>query len=45
MTENELATITLDICFKVHRQDGPGLLEFVYEQILCYELSKAGIRY
>jgi GxxExxY protein len=43
MTENELATVTLDICFKIHRQHGPGLLESVYEQILYHELRKAGI--
>jgi GxxExxY protein len=43
MSENEIATLTLDICFKIHRQYGPGLLESVYEQILCYELGKAAI--
>ena len=43
MTENEIAPLTLDICFKIHRQYGPGLLESVYEQILCYELGKAAI--
>ena len=43
MTENELATITLDICFKIHKQYGPGLFESVYEEIFCYELSKTNI--
>jgi GxxExxY protein len=40
MTENELATIALDICFKMHKQYGPGLFESVYEEIFCYELKK-----
>jgi GxxExxY protein len=40
MTENELAKIVVDVCFKMHIQYGPGLLESVYEQILCYELKK-----
>jgi len=43
MTENELATITLDICFKIHKQYGPGLFESVYEEIFCYEWTKTNI--
>lgn len=30
---------------EVHRQTGPGLLESVYEDCLCMELSEAGIRF
>jgi GxxExxY protein len=45
MTENELAKITVDLCFKIHRTLGPGLLESVYEEILSYELRKAGLRF
>jgi GxxExxY protein len=45
MTENELSKITVDICIKVHKQLGPGLLESVYEAAICYELDKAGISY
>ena len=26
MTENELATIAVDICYKIHTTLGPGLL-------------------
>ena len=29
----------------VHRQLGPGLLEAVYEECLCFELKQAGIGY
>lgn len=43
MTENELATIALDIAFEIHRKYGPGLFESVYEEIFCYGLSKRGI--
>ena len=43
MTENEIAKIAIDICFKIHKLYGPGLFESVYEEIFCYELSKLGI--
>lgn len=43
MNENELSKIVVDICFKIHSTLGPGLLESVYEEILCYELTKRGI--
>lgn len=43
--ENEVATSVLDICFEIHRKYGPGLLESVYEEILCYELTKRNIEF
>lgn len=45
MTENELAKIVVDLCLKIHRLLGPGLLESVYERVLCYELGLAGINF
>jgi GxxExxY protein len=45
MTENELATIAVDICFKIHSTMGPGLLESVYEAAFAYELDKRKIPY
>jgi GxxExxY protein len=45
MTENELATIAVDICYKIHTTLGPGLLESVYESAFVYELEKRGIPY
>ncbi len=45
LTENEISTMALDICFKIHRLFGPGLFESVYEEIFCYEWSKTGIAY
>jgi GxxExxY protein len=44
-TENELAKIVVDLCLKIHRTLGPGLLESVYEEVLCYELKKLGLRF
>lgn len=44
-TEDELATIAVDICYKIHCALGPGLLESVYEAAFAYELEKRGIDY
>jgi GxxExxY protein len=43
MTENELSKLIVDLCFKIHKQYGPGLFESVYEEIFCYEWNKLGI--
>jgi GxxExxY protein len=43
--ENELAKIVIGLCIKIHRTLGPGLLESVYEEVLCYELKKLGIAF
>ncbi len=43
--ENELATLVLDVCFRIHRLYGPGLFESVYEELVCYELSKENIAF
>lgn len=43
MTENEISKIIVDLCVKIHRALGPGLLESVYEAALAYELIKLGI--
>ena len=45
MTENELATIAVDICYKIHRTLGPGLLESIYESAFAYELEQRDISY
>lgn len=45
MTENELATIAVDIAYKIHSSLGQGLLESVYEVAFAYELDKRGISY
>lgn len=33
----------VDAAFQVHKTLGPGLLESVYEQCICYELQRRGI--
>jgi len=45
MTENEIAKIVWDICFRIHKVLGPGLLESVYEEILTYELNKLDLSF
>lgn len=43
MTENEIVTIIVNRAYNIHVQLGPGLLESVYEEILCYELRQEGL--
>jgi GxxExxY protein len=43
MTENEISKVVVNLCFQIHKQYGPGLFESVYEELFCYELSKAGL--
>jgi len=45
MTENEIAKELVNIFYKVHSTLGPGLLESVYETVICCELEKCGLRY
>ena len=44
MTENELAKTVVDLCVKIHKTLGPGLLESAYEECLTYELKKQGLQ-
>ena len=43
MTANELASIAVNICYKIHKTLGPGLLESVYEAAFAYEPDKRNI--
>ena len=43
MKENEVASIVVDTCYKIHSRIGPGLLESVYEVILATELKNKGL--
>ncbi len=45
MTENEISKVVVDLCFKIHKQYGPGLFESVYEELFCYELSKSDVSF
>jgi GxxExxY protein len=44
MTENQIAEIVVNACFKIHTVLGPGLLESVYESALAYELQQRGLK-
>ena len=39
---NNLARETVDAVFMIHKTLGPGLLESVYEVVLCHEMQKRG---
>ena len=43
MRENEISAIIVNKAYEIHVELGPGLLEAVYEEILCHELKKAGL--
>jgi GxxExxY protein len=45
MTDTELTHHIIGAAIDVHRELGPGLLENVYEECLCYELSARGISF
>ena len=45
MVENVLTDRIIGCAIEVHRNLGPGLLESVYEECLCYELSQIGLRF
>lgn len=42
--QDELTEIIIGKCIKIHRTLGAGLFENVYENILCYELTKEGLK-
>lgn len=44
MSENEISRIIVDVAYKIHIKLGPGLLESVYEAIMCHELIKRGLK-
>jgi GxxExxY protein len=43
--ENALTEKIIGAAIEVHRHLGPGLLESVYEECLCYELSQLGLQF
>jgi GxxExxY protein len=44
MDENAVSKHIVDAALEVHKKLGPGLLESVYEEALCYELSQRGLK-
>ena len=45
MKHEELTSRIIGICIKVHSILGPGLLESVYEEALCFELTRQGFNF
>ena len=45
MHENEISERVIGASIEVHRYFGPGLVEQVYEEALCHELTLRGIRF
>ena len=43
MEVEEVARLTIDCGFRIHKQLGPGLLESVYEAVLAASLGRAGL--
>jgi GxxExxY protein len=41
----DLTRRIIGLAMRVHRRLGPGLLESVYQQCLCYELSQTGLAF
>ncbi|MGO3237460.1 MAG: GxxExxY protein [Psychroflexus halocasei] len=44
MTENELSYKIIGAALNMHKSIGPGLLESVYENALCYDLRELGLK-
>ena len=42
---NEITDRVIGAAIEVHRHLGPGLLESAYEECLCFEFSRAGLRF
>jgi GxxExxY protein len=45
LTGNALTERIIGLAIAVHRQLGPGLLESVYEECLCFELAEAALEF
>jgi len=43
LVQGELTERVIGLAIEVHKQPGPGLLESVYEECLCFELAEAGV--
>jgi GxxExxY protein len=41
---DEITGIVINACIKIHKAIGPGCFERVYEELLYYELIKAGLK-
>ncbi len=44
MNQNELSKMIIGCAIEVHKQLGPGLLEFAYQECMYYELRQIGLK-
>lgn len=45
MNENDISKVVVDAAIEVHRTlGGPGLLESIYQEAFCLELTQRGLR-
>ncbi len=42
---NDITDIVIGSAIEVHKNLGPGLLESIYENALCFELTEQGVKY
>ena len=42
---NELSHQIIGSCIDIHKQIGPGLLESIYQDMLCFDLGNKGISF
>lgn len=45
LIQAELSEKLIGCCIRVHKTLGPGFLEKIYEEALCLELTKTGLKY
>jgi GxxExxY protein len=45
LVRSELTEQVIGLAINVHKQLGPGLLESIYEECLCFELAEAGLAF
>ena len=45
MHQNEISEKVIGAAIEVHRYFGPGLVEQIYEESLCYEFSQRSVRF
>ena len=45
MKDNDITGALIDIFINIHSRLGPGLLESIYEEVICYELKKRNLNF
>jgi GxxExxY protein len=45
LVRSELTEQVIGLAINVHKHLGPGLLESIYEECLCFELAEAGVAF